>query len=292
MSVLIDHDSRVVVQGITGRVGRSHTRLMLAYGTRIVAGVTPGRGGEVCEGVPVFDTVREALEVTGADTAAQFLPPLAAAEGMLEAIDAGVPTIFCLSEGVPEHDMFSVMAALRASSLRLIGPNCPGAISPGETKVGFLPESVARPGAVGIVSRSGTLSYEVSFELLRAGLGQSTWLCIGGDPMKGTGFVDVLGLFRDDPATRAVALLGEIGGDDEEQAAVYLAAGYPKPVVALVAGRSAPPGKAMGHAGAIVRGNRGSHAGKTRALAEAGAIVAETPAEAASELASLLRCGA
>lgn len=289
MSILVSRASRVLVQGITGRAARAHTRLMQAYGTQVVAGVTPGRGGEQCEGVRVFDTVREALEATGANVAAQFLPPLAAADGMLEAIEAGMPVIFCLSEGVPQHDMIPVLAALRRSRCRLIGPNCPGAISPGETKVGFLPDTVARPGPVGIVSRSGTLSYEVAFEVVRAGLGQSTWLCIGGDPLKGTSFVDVLDLFRDDPATRAVALIGEIGGDDEELAAEHLARGYPKPVVALVAGRSAPEGKAMGHAGAIILGNRGGHRAKVAALRQAGAQVAESPAHAAGLLAGVLR---
>jgi succinyl-CoA synthetase alpha subunit len=260
---------------------------MRAYGTQIVAGVSPGRGGSDVDGVPVFETVQQAIAATRANTSLVVLPPRLAAEGILEAFAAEVPLVVCITEGVPVQDMLTVLAQQRRTCSRLIGPNCPGLASPGESLVGVMPGMLLRPGPVGVVSRSGTLAYEVSFALLEAGLGQSTWVGVGGDALKGSRFVDVLPLFADDPQTRVVALLGEIGGDDEERAADLIARGYPKPVVALVAGEHAPRGRAVGHAGAIISSAGGEHAGKVEALRAAGVHVALSPAELAAQ--ALLR---
>jgi succinyl-CoA synthetase alpha subunit len=283
MAILIDQDTRLIIQGLTGRAARMHLGLMRELGTRVVAGVTPGRGGSEVDGVPVFDTVAEAVERSGGNTAMQILPPAAVRDGLLEALDAEVPLVVCVSEGAPQHDLLLVLERLRQSAgrSRLIGPNCPGLVSPGRSKVGMMPNSISVRGPIGVVSRSGTLSYEVCYHLVRLGLGQSTWVGVGGDPLKGCDFAALLPLFAADPETRVVVLLGEIGGTDEERAAELIAAGYPKPVVALVAGRSAPPGRQMGHAGALVSGGRGSWEGKVAALRAAGALVASTPAEAA-----------
>lgn len=289
MSVLVDARTRVVVQGITGQTARTHVGLMRGYGTQVVAGVSPGRGGSEVEGVPVFDTVEQAMAATRANTSLVVLPPRLAADGILEAFAAEVPLVVCVSEGVPVHDMLTVLAHQRRTCSRLIGPNCPGLASPGESLVGVMPGMLLRPGPVGLVSRSGTLAYEVSFALLEAGLGQSTWVGVGGDALKGTRFVDVLPLFADDPQTQVVALLGEIGGDDEERAAELIADGYPKPVVALLAGERAPHGRAVGHAGAIISSAGGDHATKVAALGAAGVHVAVSPADLAAHAVTLAR---
>jgi succinyl-CoA synthetase alpha subunit len=292
VSILVDRDTRVVVQGITGQTARTHVPLMVEYGTEVVAGVSPGRGGSAVDGVPVFDTVKQAVAATRANTSLVVLPPVVAAHGILEAFEAELPLVVCVSEGVPVHDMLAVLAQQRRSCSRLIGPNCPGLASPGESLVGFMPKMLLRPGSVGLVSRSGTLAYEVSYALLEAGLGQSSWVGVGGDALKGTRFIDVLPLFADDPQTQVVALLGEIGGEDEERAAELIAGGYPKPVVALVAGERAPRGKPVGHAGAMISRTGGDHAGKVDALRAAGVAVASSPAELAARAVSLARRGA
>ena len=289
MSILVDRRSRVLVQSITGQTARTHVGLMRAYGTHVVAGVSPGRGGSEVDGVPVFDTVQQAIAATRANTSLVVLPPRTAADGMLEAFAAEVPLVVCVSEGVPVHDMLTVLAQQRRTGSRLIGPNCPGLASPGQSLVGVMPGMLLRPGPVGLVSRSGTLAYEVSYALLEAGLGQSTWIGVGGDALKGTGFVDVLPLFADDPQTQVVALLGEIGGDDEERAAEMVADGYTKPVVALVAGERAPRGRPVAHAGAIISSAGGEHAPKVEALRAAGAHVESSPAELAVRAVSLAR---
>ena len=287
MSILVGPETRLLVQGITGREGSFHTQQMLAYGTRMVAGVTPGKGGESVAGVPVFDTVAEAVTATGANTSVIYVPPARAAEAILEAADAGIGLIVCITEGIPVWDMLRVLRALQGRPARLVGPNCPGIITPGVAKVGIMPGHIHAPGTVGVVSRSGTLTYEVVWALTQAGLGQSTAVGIGGDPLVGTNFVDVLRLFAADPATRAVALIGEIGGSAEEEAAAYIA-GMHKPVAAFIAGRTAPPGRRMGHAGAIIAGGVGTAADKIARLREAGALIAETPAQVATLLAKRL----
>lgn len=281
MSILIDADSRVLVQGITGREGAFHTRQMLDYRTRVVAGVTPGRGGESVEGVPVFDTVRQAVAATGAHVSVIYVPAPFAPDALYEAADAGIGLIVCITEGIPILDMIRVRAYLDQRGVRLIGPNCPGLISPGRSKVGIIPGNICAPGPVGLVSRSGTLTYEVVYELTRVGIGQSTVVGIGGDPILGSDFIDILKLFEADPETRAVVLIGEIGGNDEERAAEFIAAQVSKPVVAFVAGRTAPAGKRMGHAGAIISGGSGTAAEKIAALERAGVPVARHPAEVA-----------
>jgi succinyl-CoA synthetase alpha subunit len=283
VSILVDGRTRLVVQGITGQAGRTHVALMRAYGTQVVAGVAPGRGGTRVDGVPVFDTLQQAMAALPANTSLVMLPPSAAAEAMLEAFAAEVPLVVCVTEGVPLHDMLTVLAQQRRTRSRLIGPNCPGLASPGEALVGVMPGPLLRPGGVGLVSRSGTLAYEVSYALLEAGLGQSTWVGVGGDPLKGTRFEDVLPLFADDPQTRVIALLGEIGGHDEERAADLIAQGYPKPIVALIAGERAPRGKPVGHAGAIISSAGGDHAAKVAALRAAGVHVATSPTDLASQ---------
>lgn len=279
MSVLVDQHTRVMVQGITGREGLFHTRQMIAYGTQVVAGVTPGKGGEWADSVPVFDTCKLAVEATAANCALIFVPARFAADAMLEAADAGLPLIVCISEGVPVQDMMLVRPYLDKCGARLIGPNCPGLLTPGGAKVGIIPGHIASVGTVGVVARSGTLTYEVLHALKQAGLGTSTCVGIGGDPVNGTSFLDVLKLFEDDPLTEKVVLIGEIGGRDEEEAAAYIANNYGKPVAAFIAGQSAPAGKRMGHAGAIVEGGAGTAAEKIEALKAAGVRVARHPEE-------------
>jgi len=285
MSILADKRSRVLVQGITGREGMRHAELMLEYGTKLVAGVTPGRGGEWVFGgkVPVFDTVVQAVEATGANSSAIFVPARFAADAMFEAADAGIPLIVCITEGVPVMDMMEVSRYLEPREVRLIGPNCPGLLTPGECKLGIIPGHISKPGTVGIVARSGTLTYEVLYALLRKDMGVSTCVGIGGDPVQGSTFVDILEFFEDDPHTEQVVLIGEIGGSDEERAAEFISDRMTKPVVAFIAGRSAPPGKRMGHAGAIVEGGSGMAEEKIRALQSARVLVADHP-EAIPEL--------
>ena len=288
MSILIDRSTRVLVQGITGRDGSFHAGQMKEYGTKVVAGVTPGKGGEKVHGIPVFDTVEEAVAKTGADTSVVYVPAPLAQDALYEAIDAEVPLVVCITEGIPVRDMVEVWAHMRGRSTRLVGPNCPGLISPGQCKVGIMPGMIHKPGRVGLVSRSGTLTYEVVWQLTRAGLGQSTCLGIGGDPIIGTRFLDALALFEADDATDAVVLIGEIGGADEEEAAEYIERHLSKPVVAFVAGQTAPPGKRMGHAGAIISGGKGTAAEKIEAFRAAGISVSETPSDMGKTLARRL----
>ena len=276
MAILVDNSTRVIVQGITGREGSFHTAQMQAYGTRVVGGVVPGRGGGEALGVPVFDTVIDAVSATGADASFIIVPPPFAADAIMESAAAGIRLAVCVTEGIPVLDMVRAKAFVDATASRLIGPNCPGILTPGQCKIGFIPNHVAHPGGVGIVARSGTLTYEVIQGLSHAGLGQSTAVGIGGDPVLGMTFVDVLPMFRDDPATEAVVLVGEIGGSDEEDGAEMIRAGFGKPVVAFISGRTAPPGKRMGHAGAIISGNTGSAQSKIAALTAAGAQIADT----------------
>ncbi len=275
MSILFDSNSRVIVQGITGREGLYHTKGMLASGTRVVGGVTPGKGGSVVEGLPVFDTVAAAMAQTGANVSCIFVPPLGAADAIMEAAHAGMPLVICITEGIPVLDMTRVAAYLKEHPTRLIGPNCPGLATPGFGKVGIMPYHIFKEGDVGFVSRSGTLTYEVVALLTQAGIGQSSCIGIGGDPIIGTTFIDCLRLFEADPATVAVVMCGEIGGSDEEDAAAY-AHTMSKPVISFISGRTAPEGKRMGHAGAIVSGKAGSAQGKVEALQAAGIPVAET----------------
>jgi succinyl-CoA synthetase alpha subunit len=288
MSILVDGSSRVVVQGLTGREGSFHARQCREYGTRIVAGVTPGRGGSTHEGLPVFNTVREAVTKEGADVSLIFVPPAAAADAILEAADSGIRLIVCITEGIPVSDMVRVRPALARLGARLVGPNCPGAISPGQCKVGIMPGYIHKPGPVGVVSRSGTLTYEAVAQLTRRGIGQTTCLGIGGDPIIGTTFRDALALFRDDPETRAIVMIGEIGGSTEEEAARYAAEAIKVPIVAFVAGQTAPAGRRMGHAGAIISGGRGTAAEKMRVLKEAGIHVLRSPAEIGEAVQRLL----
>ncbi len=282
MSILIDNKTKVVVQGITGRDGAFHTRQMLDYGTKIVAGVTPGKTGEKVEGVPVFNSVKEAVESTGANTSVIYVPSKFAVDAIYEAADAGLDLVVCVSEGIPAMDMLQVYNYLKTTKTRLVGPNTPGLITPGVTKVGIMPGQIHMKGNVGVVSRSGTLTYEVVYHLTLNGIGQSTCLGIGGDQIVGTGFLDVLDLFEKDPQTKAVVLIGEIGGTDEEEAALFVKKNMTKPVVAFVAGRTAPPGKRMGHAGAIIAGGSGTAAEKIAAFEKAKIKVAESPAEVAT----------
>jgi succinyl-CoA synthetase alpha subunit len=281
VSILIDKQTRLVVQGITGRDGSFHTSQMIAYGTNVVAGVTPGKGGTKFENkIPIFESVHEAVAATKANTSVIYVRAPFAADAICEAADAGVDLVVCISEGVPVRDMLRVMPFLKGKGTRLIGPNCPGLISPVEkVKVGILPASIVLPGPVGVVSRSGTLTYEVVYQLTRAGIGQSTCIGIGGDPVIGTNFIDTLRMFEEDPETEAVVMIGEIGGSDEEEAAAYIKANMKKPVVSFIAGQTAPPGKRMGHAGAIVTGGSGTAAEKVAALTAAGVAVARVPSE-------------
>jgi len=281
MAILVDQDTRLLVQGITGRAGEFHSRRMIAYGTQVVAGVTPGKGGQwACDGrVPVYDTVEGAMAETSANVSVVYVPARWAPDAILEAADAGVPLIVCITEGIPVHDMIRVNAHLAESHVRLIGPNCPGILSPGMASVGIIPGHIAMPGPIGVVSRSGTLTYEVVQALSSRDIGQSTCIGIGGDPIIGTTFVDVLERFEQDPATEQVVLIGEIGGGEEERAAQFVAGQMTKPVVAFVAGRTAPPGKRMGHAGAIIEGNSGTAMGKIAAFEAVGVPVAEHPGQ-------------
>ena len=282
MSILVSERTRLVVQGITGREGEFHARQMLEYGTKVVAGVTPGRGGQEVAGVPVFDTVQAAVDQTGANTSIIYVPAhLNAADAIVEAADAELRLVVCISEGVPVADMIRVVPHVKARGSRLIGPNCPGLISPGKAKVGIMSGSIHMPGSVGIVSRSGTLTYEIVNALTGIGIGQSTVVGIGGDPINGTSFIDCLALFEKDPDTKAIVLVGEIGGTDEEAAAAYAKRNVTKPIVGFIAGLTAPPGKRMGHAGAIITGGTGTAESKIKALEAAGIEVARSPVEVA-----------
>ena len=278
MSIYIDSSSRVLIQGITGRDGSFHARQMREYGTNVVAGVTPGKGGQTFDGeVPIFDTVADAVARTQANVSVIYVPPPFAADAMMEAAAAGIDLIVCITEGVPVLDMTRVYPYVREHGARLIGPNCPGLITPGESKVGIIPGRICAPGAVGVVSRSGTLTYEVVDQLTRAGIGQSTCVGIGGDPINGTSFIDVLEAFENDPSTRAIAMMGEIGGTDEQEAARFVHDRMKKPVVGFIAGQTAPPGRRMGHAGAIISGSAGTAAEKLEAFEKAGIGIARRP---------------
>lgn len=277
MSIFIDENTKVVVQGITGRDGSFHAARMKEYGTQVVAGVTPGKAGQAVEGVPVFDTVADAVAATGANTSILFVPVNFAADAVYEAIDAGIKLVVIITEGVPVVDMNQIYHYAKQKGVRFVGPNCPGLISPGKCKVGIMPGQIHTPGPVGVVSRSGTLTYEVVYALTKAGMGQTTCVGIGGDPVIGTDFIDCLTAFQADPATKAVVLIGEIGGDDEERAAEFVKEKMNKQVVSFIAGRTAPPGKRMGHAGAIISGGAGTAEGKRQALTAAGVAVADTP---------------
>jgi len=280
MSVFVNKSTRLLVQGITGREGSFHARQMLEYGTQVVGGVTPGKGGQLFEGkVPVFNTVADAVSATGADTAVVYVPPTAAASALFEAADAGISLIVCITEGIPVQHVARAMPYVRARGVRLIGPNCPGLITPGEAKVGIIPGSICRPGRVGIVSRSGTLTYEIVNHLTKAGIGQSTCVGIGGDPLIGTNFIDVLRAFQDDPDTDAIVMMGEIGGTDEQQAAEFIKAHVTKPVVGFIAGQTAPKGRRMGHAGAIISGSSGTAEEKLASFAAAGMGIMKRPVD-------------
>jgi len=288
MSVLIDESTRVLVQGLTGREGTFHAQQMLDYGTQVVAGVTPGKGGAEHLGVPVFDTVAEAVRKTRANVSVIFVPPPFAADAILEAFDAELPLVICITEGIPTLDMVRVAAALKNSRSRLIGPNCPGIISPGLCKIGIMPASIHKQGHVGVVSRSGTLTYEAVDQLTRLGIGQSTCIGIGGDPIIGTSFLDTIQLFNEDRGTRAIVMIGEIGGNAEEIAAAYIKKHVRKPVVGFIAGQTAPPGRRMGHAGAIISGGQGTAADKYRAMRAAGIHTVQSPAEIGHTVARVL----
>ena len=288
MAIFVNKQTRVLVQGITGRDGSFHAQQMAAYGTQVVGGVTPGKGGTELSGIPVFNSVEEAIRRTEADTSVIYVPPTFAADAIVEAADAGIRLIVCITEGIPANDMMKVYAYVQSTGARLIGPNCPGLISPGECKVGIMPGSIVRPGGIGVVSRSGTLTYEAIWALTCAGLGQSTCIGIGGDPVIGTNFIDCLAAFERDPGTSAVVLIGEIGGADEEAAAEFIRQRMTKPVVAFIAGQTAPPGKRMGHAGAIILGTSGTAADKIAALNRASVPVAGSPTEIPALLKSAL----
>lgn len=280
MAILVDENTRVITQGITGKAGSFHTEQCLEYGTKMVGGVTPGKGGEEIFGLPIFDTVKEAKKATGCTASLIFVPPPYAAEAILEAEDAKIPLIICITEGIPVRDMLEVKRVMEKSPhSRLIGPNCPGIITPGSCKIGIMPGYIHRKGDVGIVSRSGTLTYEAVYQTTQLGLGQSTCIGIGGDPLNGSNFIDLLKLFEKDPETHGILMIGEIGGDAEEEAAEWIKKHCTKPVAAYIAGHSAPAGKRMGHAGAIISGGKGTAADKMRALKDAGALVAESPAD-------------
>ena len=288
MSILVGKDTRLLVQGITGREGSFHAARCREYGTQLVAGMTPGKGGTTHEGTPVFDTVEAAVRQTGANTSLIFVPPVAAADAVMEAADAGIALIVCITEGIPALDMARAKAFLADRRSRLVGPNCPGLITPGQAKVGIMPGHIHKPGPVGVVSRSGTLTYEAVHQLTGLGIGQSTCVGIGGDPIIGTTFVDVLRLFREDPDTRCVVLIGEIGGTAEEAAAAFIAEGFGKPVVSFICGQTAPPGRRMGHAGAIIAGGKGTAAEKMEALTRAGVRVVKSPADIGETVAAVM----
>jgi succinyl-CoA synthetase alpha subunit len=289
MAILVDNDTRLVVQGLTGSEGRFHGLRNRSYGTSLVAGVTPGKGGQDVEAVPVFDSVAEAVSEHGANTAMVFVPAPFAADAVYEAVDAGVHTVIAITEGVPAHEMLRIHSYIRSRGVRMLGPNCPGALSPGTANVGIIPAEIFTPGNIGLVSRSGTLTYQIGHELTQMGLGNSTIVGIGGDPVVGSSFVDVLGLFQDDPETEYVVMVGEIGGDEEEKAAAFIEAEMTKPVVAYIAGFTAPPGKTMGHAGAIISGSSGTAEAKKQALEARGIRVGTTPTETAQLVAELAR---
>ena len=288
MSILVDASTRAICQGLTGRQGRFHAEQCLDYGTHILAGVTPGRGGQECLGLPVFDTAEEAVRATGADTSLVFVPAPAAADAIMAAADAGIRLIVCITEGVPVLDMVRIKAALKSFDCRLIGPNCPGVITPGQCKLGIMPGFIHEPGRIGIISRSGTLTYEVVHQTTAQGLGQTSCVGIGGDPVRGLSFIDCLEMFERDPDTEGIVMVGEIGGADEEKAADYISTEVSKPVVAYIAGVTAPPGKRMGHAGAIVAGGQGTAEAKYEALQAAGVAVTRSPAEIGATMAKAL----
>jgi succinyl-CoA synthetase alpha subunit len=291
LSILVNKDTRVVVQGITGKEGSFHTGQMIAYGTKIVAGVTPGKGGTTHSGVPVFDTVADAVKETGVNASVIYVPPPFAADAIMEAADAGVALVVCITEGIPAIDMVRAFDYLQGRATRLIGPNCPGIISPGKCKIGIMPAHIHAEGRVGVVSRSGTLTYEAVHQLTNLGLGQSTAIGIGGDPVIGTNFVDALRLFQEDPETEAVVMIGEIGGTAEEQAAEFVRDHMTKPVVGFIAGQTAPPGRRMGHAGAIIAGGKGTAAEKMTAMQAAGVHVVKSPADIGARIAEALKRG-
>jgi succinyl-CoA synthetase alpha subunit len=292
MAILVDTDTRLVVQGLTGSEGRFHGLRNRSHGTQVVAGVTPGKGGQDVDGIPVFDTVATAVGETGANTAMVFVPAPFAADAMYEAIDAGVAKIICITEGVPAHEMLRIHAYIESRAVTLIGPNCPGALSPGKANVGIIPAEIFREGSIGLVSRSGTLTYQIGHELAQLGLGNSTIVGIGGDPIVGSSFVDILSRFEADPETEQVVMVGEIGGDEEEKAAAFIESEMTKPVVAYIAGFTAPAGKTMGHAGAIISGSEGTAQAKKEALEARGVRVGTTPTEAAELVAELVSASA
>jgi succinyl-CoA synthetase alpha subunit len=289
MAVLIDEHTRLIVQGLTGKEGTFHAKQAAAYGTQVVGGVTPGKGGTTHEGWPVFHTVAEAVRETGANATVIFVPPPFAADAIMEAADAGLPLAVCITEGIPTLDMMRALAFVRGTKTRLIGPNCPGLITAGKAKAGIIPGHICKPGRVGIVSKSGTLTYEAIHQLTKLGLGQTTCIGIGGDPLIGTSFIDALSLFAGDPATEAVVMIGEIGGNAEEEAAAFIARNFKKPVVGFIAGQTAPPGRRMGHAGAIISGGKGTAAEKMAALAQAGVHVVKSPADLGAKVKEALR---